>query len=396
MEDNGLRDLLDRLFLQGSLSKAIISNRKRKTEESPLKVTIKPFDQKGTTRFQFERHYQKKVTHENLDPEDAIELAEQLLLNDFKQGDFKTTDGEYQVLVSKKGATRIKEVSSKKHLVDLTHDRKKNYILQDGEPVDYLVHLGVMSPEGTVYKKKYDKFRQINRFLELVEDVADTLKDNGTIKIVDFGCGKSYLTFALYHYLSVIRGLDINIIGMDLKKDVIDFCNDTAEKLGNENLKFICGDIADYVPGSDIDMVVTLHACDTATDIALVKAAQWGARVIMSVPCCQHELFSKIKNPELNGMLKHGIIKERLSSLVTDSIRGSILEILGYQVQILEFVDMEHTPKNIMIRAVRTHEAYRPETILEYKQLKSEWGLEELFIESYMGDYFKVQGEERF
>jgi hypothetical protein len=183
---------------------------------------------------------------------------------------------------------------------------------------------------------------------------------------------------------------------MDLKKDVIDFCNDTAEKLGNENLKFICGDIADFVPGSDIDMVVTLHACDTATDIALVKAAQWGARVIMSVPCCQHELFSKIKNRELNGMLKHGIIKERLSSLVTDSIRGSILEILGYQVQILEFVDMEHTPKNVMIRAVRTHEAYRPETILEYKQLKDMWGLEELFIESYMGDYFKVQREERF
>lgn len=396
MEDNGLRDLLDRLFLMGSLSKAIISNRKNKSEDGPLKITIKPFDQKGMTKYQFERHFQNKVTHENLDPGDASELIMQLLLLDFKQGDFKTAEGEYQVLVSKKGAARIREVSSKKHLVDLTHDRKKNYILQDGEPVDYLVHLGVMSPEGAVYKKKYDKFRQINRFLELVEDTVDTLKGNRTIKIVDFGCGKSYLTFALYHYLSSVRGLDINIVGMDLKKDVIDFCNDTAEKLDYGNLEFICGDIADYVPGSEIDMVVTLHACDIATDIALAKAAQWGARVIMSVPCCQHELFTKIKNGDLSGMLKHGIIKERLSSLVTDSIRGSILEILGYQVQILEFVDMEHTPKNIMIRAVRTHEAYRPEAVLEYRKLKSSWGLEELFIESYMGDYFKVQGEERF
>lgn len=396
MEDNGLRDLMDRLFINGSLSKAIISNRKNKSEDGPLKITIKPFDQKGTTKYQFERHFQKKVTHENLDPEEASELTMQLLQLDFKQGDFKTTEGEYQVLVSNKGAARIREVSSKKHLIDLAHDRKKNYILQDGEPVDYLVHLGVMSPEGAVYKKKYDKFRQINRFLELVEDTVDTLKGKETINIVDFGCGKSYLTFALYHYLSSIRGFDINIVGMDLKKDVIDFCNDIAEKLDYENLKFICGDIADYVPVSEIDMVVTLHACDNATDIALVKAAQWGARVIMSVPCCQHELFSKIKNGELIGMLKHGIIKERLSSLVTDSIRGSILEILGYQVQILEFVDMEHTPKNIMIRAVKTHEEYRPEAVLEYRQLKSAWGLKELFIESYMGNYFKVQGEERF
>ena len=396
MENLELRDLLDRLFLKGSLSKAIISNRKRKSEDGPIKVIVKPFDHKGIIKFQFERHFDSKVTHENLEPEDAIELTEQLLLMDFKQGDFKSTDGEYQVLVSKKGAVRRREVSSRKHLVDLTHDRKKNYILQEGEPVDYLVHLGVMSPEGVVFKKKFDKFRQINRFLELVEDAVDALDGEGPIRIVDFGCGKSYLTFALYHYLSSVRGLDIDIVGMDLKEDVINFCNDTAVKLGNENLKFICGDIADYVPESEIDMVVTLHACDIATDIALVKAAQWGARVIMSVPCCQHELFSRIKNSDLEGMLKHGIIKERLSSLVTDSIRGSILEILGYQVKILEFIDMEHTPKNIMIRAVKKYEPYRPETINEYKLLKKTWGLEALFIESYMGDYFKIQGEERF
>jgi hypothetical protein len=180
---------------------------------------------------------------------------------------------------------------------------------------------------------------------------------------------------------------------MDLKKDVIDFCNKTAEELSYTDLSFICGDIAEYEPESRIDLVVTLHACDNATDIALAKAVKWGAKAIMSVPCCQHELFDKIKNNNLEAMLKHGKIKEKISSLVTDSLRGSILEILGYRVQLVEFVDMEHTPKNIMIRAVRDSEPYDRAKINEYRELKKAWGLEELFIEDYLGDDFRISEE---
>lgn len=393
MNEVEVRKLLEGLIIDNKLSKAILSNRRRKTSDMPAKVLIKPFDSKGDIKYQFERYYDNKVMHENALASDTAQIILEMLKNEYRQGDIKTLIGEYQVLVSKKGDMRIKQISKNEHLLDLSHNRIKNYILKDGEPVDFLIKLGVMSPEGAVYKKKYDKFKQINKFLELVDDIAEEFEKTELIKIVDFGCGKSYLTFALYYYLVNIKNKKIDIIGMDLKKDVIDFCNKTAEELSYNDLSFICGDIAEYEPESGIDLVVTLHACDNATDIALSKAVKWGAKAIMSVPCCQHELFDKIKNNNLEAMLKHGIIKEKLSSLVTDSLRGSILEILGYRVQLLEFVDMEHTPKNIMIRAVKDSEPYDPTKINEYIELKKAWGLEELFIEAYLGDNFKVSEE---
>ncbi len=232
-----------------------------------------------------------------------------------------------------------------------------------------------MNKDGKVLAKRYDKFRQINRFLEMVEDIIPNLEKDKTINIIDFGCGKSYLTFGLYHYLVNILNMDVNIVGLDLKLDVIQFCNEVAKDLDYNKLKFIHGDIVDFKEAKDVDMVVTLHACDTATDAALIQAINWDAKIILSVPCCQHEFYNKIQNSVLEPMLKHGIIKEKLASLVTDSLRGgNILEIQGYDVQLLEFIDMEHTPKNILIRAVKTRNNDNTEALENYKEFKKNSG----------------------
>ena len=253
---------------------------------------------------------------------------------------------------------------------ELTHDRKKKYILPEGVPVPFLVSLGVMTPEGKVTAKYSDKFRQINRFLEYIRDVEPALPSDRCIRIIDFGCGKSYLTFAIYYYLHELRGRDVSIIGLDLKENVIERCNALAKECGYTQLHFQTGDIARYqaqpLPSKEedgaeenaqtpslVDMVVTLHACDTATDEALAKAVGWGAGVILSVPCCQHELNGQIQSELLSPVLRYGILKERMSALITDGLRANLLEEAGYQVQVLEFIDMEHTPKNLLIRAVK-------------------------------------------
>lgn len=238
---------------------------------------------------------------------------------------------------------------------DLLHNKQKQYILPQGEPVPFLVELGVQTPEGKIVKAKYDKFRQINRYLEFIKDVLPDLvhEEGRTVNIIDFGCGKSYLTFALYYYLKVMNQYDIRVTGLDLKADVIENCQSLADKLGYDGLKFLVGDIGSYDGTDSVDMVVTLHACDTATDYALAKAVRWNASVILSVPCCQHELNKQIACDALAPLLKYGLIKERMASLMTDAIRANLLEEQGYDTQILEFIDMEHTPKNILIRAVK-------------------------------------------
>ena len=239
-----------------------------------------------------------------------------------------------------------------KKQINMSHDRKKKYVLEEGVPVPFLQDLGVMTQDGKIVHAKFDKFRQINRFLEFIEDILPQLDSGRELTILDFGCGKSYLTFAMYYYLRELKGYDVNIIGLDLKTDVIEKCNHLAVKYGYEKLHFYQGDIADYEGVSSVDMVVTLHACDTATDYALAKAVEWGAKVILSVPCCQHELNKQIQNPVLQPVLEYGLIKERMAALYTDAIRAQILEYRGYNTQILEFIDMEHTPKNILLRAV--------------------------------------------
>ena len=260
------------------------------------------------------------------------------------------------MLISKKGKVTIRRKQKKirAKAADLSHNRKKRYILEEGVKVPFLQDLGVMTQDGKIVHTRFDKFRQINRFLEFIEDILPQLDRGRELTILDFGCGKSYLTFAMYYYLHELKKYDIRIIGLDLKSEVIRHCNELAEKYRYEKLQFLEGDIADYEGVSSVDMVVTLHACDTATDYALAKAVEWGAKVILSVPCCQHEVNRQIKNDTLEPILKYGILKERMSALLTDGIRANLLESMGYETQILEFIDMEHTPKNLLIRAVKT------------------------------------------
>ena len=263
------------------------------------------------------------------------------------------SDGKQQKNIGIGLSAGMDAAALSERLASLSHNRTKKYVLQEGVPVPFLVDLGVMTAEGKIVKSRYDKFRQINRFLEFIEDVLPNLDPNRTNTIIDFGCGKSYLTFAMYYYLHVLKKCPIRVIGLDLKKDVIALCNRLSKKFGFENLTFLHGDIAGYEGVDQVDMVVTLHACDMATDYALAKAVKWGAKVILSVPCCQHEVNKQIQNDLLSPVLQYGLLKERMSALLTDGIRGQLLEMSGYRTQILEFIDMEHTPKNIMIRAIR-------------------------------------------
>ncbi|SHH57993.1 Methyltransferase domain-containing protein [Caloranaerobacter azorensis DSM 13643] len=380
-----IRKLLDEIIDKNSLIYGVLSKVKVKDEQNFSKVTIKPVLIKNSINIQFTYHYKNKVMHKNIDLNESSNEVVKLIDTYFRQAVLFTTEADYQILISKKGKVKILKKKPTKSLVDLSHNRKKNYLIEEGKPCPFLVRLGVMNEKGKIYSKKYDKFRQINRFLEIVSDVISKVEIGESFNIVDFGCGKSYLTFALYYYLVDILGLDVNIVGLDLKKDVIDFCNKVAEDLNYDKLKFIHGDIKGFDGFEKVDMVVTLHACDTATDDALSKAVMWNAKIILSVPCCQHELFSKIKNPIMIPMLKHGIIKERLSSLVTDSIRSNVLEIMGYSTQMIEFIDMEHTPKNIMIRAIKKDNCNK-KAIKEYIEFKEFWNLENLYIESVFGN----------
>ena len=383
--------LLKEIIIDNSLILGVFSNLKRKSDDSFSKVDVKPVLIKEELKYQFSFYYSNKVLHKNLDPAEAIDEIEDLLNNIFKQAMIFTIDADYQILISKKGKTNILKKKATKKSVDLSHNRKKKYILEDGEPVDFLIRLGVMNELGKVSKKRYDKFRQINRFLEMVEDIIPKLNKEDKLNIVDFGCGKSYLTFALYHYLVEKLKIDVNIIGLDLKMDVINFCNEVAEDLSYKGLRFIHGDIKDYNSFNDVDMVITLHACDNATDAALVKAINWNAKAILSVPCCQHEFYDKIDSDPLEPMLKHGIIKEKLSSLVTDSLRGNVLEIMGYQVQLLEFIDMEHTPKNILIRAIKSNSVDKKKALDSYNEFKEFWGLTDLYIENQLKDHLRYK-----
>ena len=353
-----LKKLLE-IILSDELQMMVLSATRKK--ESYLRVRIRPVEHRGALAFQAACWDGKKEFHTNNTKEEMIQKVLAWMETDYRQLQAETVSQTVSVLVSKKGKVTVKT----KHRsipvakADMSHNRTKQYLLPEGEPVPFLVKLGVMTPEGKVVKAKYDKFRQINRFLEFIEDICPVLSRNREISMIDFGCGKSYLTFAMYYYLHEKKGFDLRITGLDLKADVIARCNALAEEFGYEKLKFLHGDIADYEGTDQVDLVVTLHACDTATDYALAKAVAWNAKAILSVPCCQHELNRQIRNELLEPVLKYGLLKERMAALLTDGLRASMLERAGYQVQVLEFIDMEHTPKNILIRAVKEPEKIR-------------------------------------
>lgn len=364
-------------FLNERLMQVTASGQAEKNDF--LKAKIRPVLTKGVLHFQAEEFIGKQAFHKNLTAEEAVDYLEGLMETSFRQLQLEAQDKSGTVLVSKKGKITVK-VKKKAAMANvaasasgqdsgstggsdaalqtawangLSHNRKKRYILEEGIPVPFLVELGVQTKDGAIVHAKYDKFRQINRFLEFIEDVLPKLDKNQETRIIDFGCGKSYLTFAMYYYLKVLKGYPVRITGLDLKTDVIEHCSRLAKKFGYESLEFLHGDIASYEGTDEVDMVVTLHACDTATDFALYNAITWNAKMIFSVPCCQHEVNKQIQSEDYSLLTRYGIIKERFSALTTDAIRANLLECCGYKTQLLEFIDFEHTPKNILIRAVR-------------------------------------------
>lgn len=382
-QDSGKDELaayLAETVKQGLLLQATFSQPRSKGADAARKIAVRPVRLRNALHYQFERQVGNKALHGNLPPDEAAAEMARLLADDFRQALFKTADADVQVLVSKKGKPALlrRPPTSKAGApaaAAQAHNRTKSYVLPEGEPIPFLVELGVMTPEGRVAKAKYDKFRQINRFLEMAADTLSHLPSDREIRIVDFGCGKSYLTFALYHWLAIQERRQVSIFGLDLKPDVVETCSRLANKLGWDKLRFAVGDISRYEESSEVDMVVTLHACDTATDAALLQAIGWKAKIILSVPCCQHELFGQLEQPLLKPLLRHGLLKERFASLVTDAVRAQLLEIAGYRTQLLEFIDIEHTPKNVLIRAVRTGQTPAAELAAEYDALRRFLGI---------------------
>ena len=344
-----ITQLLD-ICISDKLIDMVISGQKNKSEDKAVKVRIRPVILKNEIEYQVSEFVGRKVLHSNHSAADVKKKIIDYMTEDFKQAQINMTDAAATILSSKSKTLtcKYKKAGQLKAQRDLSHNRTKKYIIQEGKPVAFMIDLGVMGQDGKIIRTRYDKFRQINRFLEFIEDILPQLDKDKEQTIIDFGCGKSYLTFAMYYYLKVLKGYNIRIIGLDLKKDVIEHCNQLRTKYGYERLNFYEGDIASYKGVESVDMVVTLHACDTATDYALAKAVKWGAKVILSVPCCQHEANRTIADETLSPVMDYGILKERFAA------RAKLLESKGYQTQILEFIDMEHTPKNLLIRAVKS------------------------------------------
>lgn len=349
-----ITQLLD-ICISDKLIDMVISGQKNKSEDKAVKVRIRPVILKNEIEYQVSEFVGRKVLHSNHSAADVKKKIIDYMTEDFKQAQINMTDAAATILSSKSKTLtcKYKKAGQLKVQRNLSHNRTKKYIIQEGKPVAFMIDLGVMGQDGKIIRTRYDKFRQINRFLEYIEDILPKLDKERELTIIDFGCGKSYLTFAMYYYLKELKGYNIRIIGLDLKADVIEHCNELRTRYGYDKLDFYVGDIATYKDVDKVDMVVTLHACDTATDYALAKAVKWGAEVILSVPCCQHEANRTIKSDILSPVMDYGILKERMAAIVTDAARAKLLTANGYDTQILEFIDMEHTPKNLLIRAVK-------------------------------------------
>ena len=350
-----IKEFLDK-YVNADLVRILISN--ARSTDTPGKLQVRPVPVKGEIQYQVTSIQGTKAIHANYEKEALISYLTEQMERNFRQMQLEGRNVQGRVLVSKKGkmdikAREIKGKGKEDFAPMLSHNRTKKYLLKEGVPVPWLIDLGVMTPEGKIKNSRYDKFKQLNRYLEFIQDILPKLPKGREIRIIDFGCGKSYLTFAMYYYLRELKHYDIRVTGLDLKADVIEKCQRLADQYGYDRLKFQQGDIASYEGADQVDMVVTLHACDTATDFALAKAVKWGASVILSVPCCQHELNRQVENETLAPILEYGILKERFAALLTDGLRAQMLKSAGYDTQILEFISMEHTPKNLLIRAVK-------------------------------------------
>ncbi len=365
-------------ILSDDIYKAVISKPdKKRAAYRRLEI------QKNERFYQLTKYTETQAFHENLEKTALADMAGQYLGVDFFQMNAWSAQYEYQLMVSKKGKVSVirKKTGAQSGAprIETAHNKQKKYLLPEGMVIPPLVDMGIFTKEGKIVRSMYDKFKQINRFLELVEDELRK-QDVKHLRIIDFGCGKSYLTFILYYYLTQVRGISVDMTGLDLKADVIAECEAAAVKYGYSQLHFELGDISGYQCSGPVDMVVTLHACDTATDYALYHAVCWNAKMIFSVPCCQHELNGQIRTERLQLLTRYGIVKERFSALATDAVHANMLEYAGYKVQLLEFVDLSHTPKNLLIRAVRRPvmpKGYKEKMLRETEELLAEFHTEQ-------------------
>lgn len=394
-----IKNLLKDFFKNKKLVKAVFSNMKGNYPYT--KINIKPLIIKNNFFYQFEQFQNNKAYHSNLTVQESIEKLDDIL-NSFKQYMIFATDGDYQIIKGKNDFN-IKVTKNCREIKSLEHNKTKNYLLEEGKPIPFLIKLGVMGENGEIFKDSYNKFRQINKYLEFIDDTIKELKNKklikDSIKFVDFGCGKSYLTFALHHYLKNIKDMKFTIIGLDLKKDVMDYCNKIAKELNCENLEFITGDIKDFDKLKDVDIIFSLHACNNATNYALLKGLELNAKAILAVPCCQHEFNQKMSNNKKSEFFntefpigKHGILLEKFTSVATDAFRAQALELCGFKTQVMEFIDMEHTPKNILIRGIKDN--IKKETLekkfAEYTVFKKFLGIEPI-LDELLKPYFLVK-----
>ncbi|MCD2500796.1 SAM-dependent methyltransferase [Clostridium sp. NSJ-145] len=359
-----------------NIVKVVISN-KMKSDVQYNKIVFLLKEKKGKEYYQIEKYTDKQVFHENIDKGDLEESLLEAIESKYKQVNAWSETITFDMKISKKGKVFLgKKNSDNKKVANKSHNKEKNYILKEGMIIEPLIDLGVFTKEGKVVNSKYDKYKQINRFIEIIDD--EIKKNNQKeLTILDFGCGKSYLTFVLYYYFVEIKKINVKMIGLDLKEDVIKKCNDIAKRYNYENLHFEIGDINGFKYNNKVDMVITLHACDTATDYALYNAVKWNAKMIFSVPCCQHEFNAQMKTEELSILTRYGIVQERIAALMTDSVRANILEALGYKTQLLEFIDIAHSPKNILIRASKGNISMekREKVLVEVENLMKQFNL---------------------
>lgn len=373
-KDEILNLILDIFETKDFLKIYISSPRNKSTKYFKINASTKKISDKYC--IQFAMYFEDKVKHINIfDIDELRKIILEFIEIGYKQWDIFSKEKSYKALFGKKNNVKLIELKNNNITVDdISHNKEKNYILKEGQSNDWLISLGIMNSSGKILKDKYKKFKQLNKFLELLQDIKDNIPNNA--KIVDIGCGKSYLTFAIYYYLNNVLKKNVSIIGLDIKKDVIEDCQKLADKLNYSNLHFINENIENFISkDKKVDMVVTLHACDTATDYALQNAIVLNADIILSVPCCQHELFKQVENKKLQPLLKYGVLKERFSALLTDSVRAILLEAFGYDVQVLEFIDMEHTPKNIMIRAIKKHNNINKIALEKYYEMALEYNI---------------------
>ena len=345
-------------FIKGTLSD---------TTNEFFKIIIRPIVVKNQKLIQFEQYKGTQVFHKNLEQHEFLKYLANIAL-EYKQ--IKLDFAGYSVVFSQKNGKFVnKRIANNLEATQNNHNREKTYILNEGLNIPALVDLGIFDKNYKIIKSKYDKFKQINRFIEIVDDAFEKANLD-EITILDFGCGKSYLTFILYYYFTQIKHKKTTIIGYDLKEDVVKNCNLIAQNYGYSNLKFYVNDVTKgNLYDGKIDMIITLHACDIATDYALDYAIKNNVEYIFSVPCCQKEINKQLKpNGEYDILLEHGLIRERFCALLTDSIRAEILRTKGYRVDLLEFVDFAHSPKNIMIRAKKTAKSHPAKFDLEKLQ----------------------------